>query len=54
VLVATGALPPPDEQMARLERVLEQLLSTQTDPEQRSTIAPRGYGIELLDNQTPP
>jgi len=38
VLVATGTLPPRDEQMARLERLLDELLSARTDPEQRQLL----------------
>ncbi|WP_207934712.1 hypothetical protein [Actinomadura sp. KC06] len=38
VLVATGTLPPRDEQMARLERFLDDALSTQTDPGQRQLL----------------
>ncbi|MFI7642319.1 hypothetical protein [Nonomuraea sp. NPDC049400] len=35
VLVATGTLPARDEQMARLERFLNKVLGTRTDPDQR-------------------
>lgn len=38
VLVATGALPPRDEHMARLERLLHDLLATRNDPDQRQLL----------------
>ncbi len=38
VLVATGTLPPRDEQMARLERFLDGVLATRTDPGQREIL----------------
>jgi hypothetical protein len=38
VLVATGTLPARDEQMARLERFLGDLLATRTDPDQRQIL----------------
>ena len=38
VLVATGALPPRDEHMARLERLVEDLLATRDDPDQRQLL----------------
>ena len=38
VLVATGTLPARDEQMARLERFLRDLLATRTDPDQRQIL----------------
>jgi hypothetical protein len=38
VLVATGTLPSRDEQMARLERFLRDILATRTDPDQRQIL----------------
>jgi hypothetical protein len=38
VLVATGTLPTRDEQMARLERYLRDVLATRTDPDQRQIL----------------
>jgi hypothetical protein len=38
VLVATGTLPPRDEHMARLDRLLHELLATRADPEQRQLL----------------
>jgi hypothetical protein len=38
VLVATGTLPARDEQMARLERFLDKVLATRTDPDQRQLL----------------
>jgi hypothetical protein len=38
VLVATGTLPSRDEQMARLERFLRDILASRTDPDQRQTL----------------
>jgi len=38
VLVATGTLPPRDEQMARLERFVSDTLATRTDPDQRQIL----------------
>jgi hypothetical protein len=38
VLVATGTLPPRDEQMIRLERFLTDVLATRTDPDQRQIL----------------
>jgi hypothetical protein len=38
VLVATGTLPPRDEHMARLERFLDEVLATRTDPGQRQVL----------------
>ena len=38
VLVATGTLPPRDEQMARLERFLDNVLATRTNPGQREIL----------------
>ena len=38
VLVATGTLPPRDEQMARLERFVSGTLATRTDPDQRQIL----------------
>ena len=38
VLVATGTLPARDEQMARLERFVRDLLATRTDPDQRQIL----------------
>ncbi|MGH3225044.1 MAG: hypothetical protein ACRDPY_41250, partial [Streptosporangiaceae bacterium] len=43
VLVATGTLPPRDEQMARLERFISGVLATRTDPDQRQIL--RRYAI---------
>jgi hypothetical protein len=43
VLVATGTLPPRDEQMARLERFVSDILTTRTDPGQRQIL--RRYAI---------
>lgn len=43
VLVATGTLPPRDEQMARLERVVSDALATRTDPGQRQIL--RRYAV---------
>ena len=38
VLVATGTLPPRDEQMARLERFVSDTLATRIDPDQRQIL----------------
>lgn len=38
VLVATGTLPARDEQMARLERLLDKVLAARTDPDQRQLL----------------
>jgi hypothetical protein len=38
VLVATGALPPRDEQMVRLEHILDDILTGRDDPDQRQLL----------------
>ncbi|MHB8342338.1 MAG: hypothetical protein ACYDB7_14395, partial [Mycobacteriales bacterium] len=38
VLVATGTLPPRDEQLARLERFIDDVLAKRTDPDQRQIL----------------
>jgi len=38
VLVATGTLPPRDENMARLERLLSEILATRDDPDQHKLL----------------
>ena len=43
VLVATGTLPPRDEQMARLERFISDVLADRTDPDQRQIL--RRYAV---------
>ncbi len=43
VLVATGTLPPRDEQMARLEHFVSDVLATRADPDQRQIL--RRYAI---------
>ena len=46
VLVATETLPPRDEQMARLERFISDVLADRTDPDQRQIL--RRYVWHLL------
>jgi hypothetical protein len=43
VLVATGTLPPRDEQVARLERFIGDVLATRSDPDQRQIL--RRYAV---------